>query len=287
MVATIVGADGTGESYRMMSQSYGFLDSVVMLILFNLRPVGNNNGFLSNDIAKAINNKHKKENCSVPWIMCQQWDAPDLVINTCNSFYYDHFKPAYPTIPKIWTENWQGWFKTFGGRDPHRPPEDVAYSADVFEDELRTCAAFIANLDDKTEKTVQFQNVSYTLPTWFVSILPECKNVVFNTAKVGSQTSTIEMVPEQLQPFVVSPHKDLKAITSGAGNGTVSPFKLKSSVSLKAGKNEIAILSMTVGLSDVGSFYEWVGAGVTSVKLPSSNANRCMQEQKKLARDNN
>lgn len=54
---------------------------------------------------------------------------------------------------------------------------------------------------------------------------------------------------------------------SGAGNGTVSPFKLKSPVSLKAGKNEIAILSMTVGLSNAGSFYEWVGAGVTSVKL--------------------
>ncbi|GKD87414.1 beta-galactosidase 10, partial [Tanacetum coccineum] len=123
-------------------------------------------------------------------------------------------------------------------------------NVDVFEDESGTCATFIANLDDKTEKTVQFQNVSYTLPAWCVSILPDCKNVVFNTAKVGSQTSTIEMVPEQLQPSVVSAHKDLKAITSGAGNGIVSPFKLKSLVSLKAGKNEIAILSMTVGLSD-------------------------------------
>ncbi|GKA70273.1 hypothetical protein Tco_0776337, partial [Tanacetum coccineum] len=30
---------------------------------------------------------------------------------------------------------------------------------------------------------------------------------------VGSQTSTIKMVPEQLQPSVVSPHKDLKAIS--------------------------------------------------------------------------
>ncbi|KAL8210305.1 hypothetical protein R6Q57_007037 [Mikania cordata] len=369
------------------------------------------------------------QNTGVPWIMCQQWDAPDPVINTCNSFYCDDFKPRYPTMPKIWTENWPGWFKTFGGRDPHRPPEDVAYSvarffqkggsvhnyymyhggtnfgrtaggpfittsydydapideyglprfpkwghlkdlhraiklcesallhnnptlvhlgpkqeADVYEDQSGTCAAFIANLDDKDEKTVQFRNVSYTLPAWSVSILPDCKNVVFNTAKVGSQTSTIKMIPELFQPSIVQPNTGLKALdweifvekagiwgeadftksgfvdhinttkdttdylwhttrlyvdeneeflkqgnkptllieskghalhafvngilqASASGNGTVSPFKYKSPVSLKAGKNDIAILCMTVGLQNAGSFYEWVGAGLTSVKL--------------------
>ncbi|GJT44971.1 RNA-directed DNA polymerase, eukaryota, reverse transcriptase zinc-binding domain protein [Tanacetum coccineum] len=46
MVAMISRANGAGKSYMMMSQSYGFLDSVVILILFNLRPVENNNGFL-------------------------------------------------------------------------------------------------------------------------------------------------------------------------------------------------------------------------------------------------
>lgn len=35
---------------------------------------------------------------------------------------------------------------------------------------------------------------------------------------------------------------------SASGNGTVSPFKFQSPISLKAGKNEIALLSMTVGL---------------------------------------
>ncbi|KVH91256.1 D-galactoside/L-rhamnose binding SUEL lectin domain-containing protein [Cynara cardunculus var. scolymus] len=283
------------------------------------------------------------QNTGVPWIMCQQWDAPDPVINTCNSFYCDDFKPSFATMPKIWTENWPGWFKTFGGRDPHRPAEDVAYSvarffqkggsahnyymyhggtnfgrtsggpfittsydydapideyglprfpkwghlkelhraiklcehallnnkptlvhlgplqeADVYEDQSGSCAAFIANLDDKSEKTV------------------------------GSQTSTIEMEPEQLKPSIASPDKDLKPLSweifvekagiwgeadftpSAAGNGTVSPFKFKSPVSLKAGKNEIAILSMTVGLQNAGSFYEWVGAGLTSVKLKGS-----------------
>ncbi|XAR60280.1 Beta-galactosidase [Bertholletia excelsa] len=373
------------------------------------------------------------QNTGVPWIMCQQYDAPDPVINTCNSFYCDQFMPNSPNKPKMWTENWPGWFKTFGARDPHRPPEDIAFSvarffqkggslqnyymyhggtnfgrtsggpfittsydydapideyglprlpkwahlrelhraiklcerallnseptrlslgplqeADVYADSSGACAAFIANVDDKNDKIVEFRNLSYHLPAWSVSILPDCKNVVFNTAKVGSQTSKVEMVPEKLQPSFVSPDKDSKGLTwevfvekagtwgqpdfvrngfvdhinttkdttdylwyttslyvdkneeflmkgnqpiivveskghalhlfvnkqlqaSASGNGTVSPFKFRSPISLKAGNNEIAFLSMTVGLQNGGPFYEWVGAGLTSVQVDGFN----------------
>ncbi|KAL3512977.1 hypothetical protein ACH5RR_025694 [Cinchona calisaya] len=369
------------------------------------------------------------QNIGVPWIMCQQYDAPDPVIDTCNSFYCDQFKPISPNKPKIWTENWPGWFKTFGSRDPHRPVEDVAYSvarffqkggslqnyymyhggtnfgrtaggpfittsydydapideyglarfpkwghlkdlhraiklcenallsnepsllslgplqeADVYEDRSGNCAAFIANMDDKNDKIVQFRNMSYHLPAWSVSILPDCKNVVFNTAKVGSQTSVVEMVPSNFTVSTLSPNKDIKGLTwevfdekamiwgeadftqngfadhinttkdttdylwystsfhvdeneeclrngstamllvessghalhafvnqklqaTGCGNGTVSPFNFMSPINLKAGKNDIAILSMTVGLKTAGAFYEWVGAGPSSVKI--------------------
>ncbi|KAL4010188.1 hypothetical protein IC575_030493 [Cucumis melo] len=194
------------------------------------------------------------QNIGVPWIMCQQYDAPDPVINTCNSFYCDQFTPNSPNKPKMWTENWPGWFKTFGARDPHRPPEDIAFSvarffqkggslqnyymyhggtnfgrtaggpfittsydydapideyglprlpkwghlkelhraiklterADVYTDSSGACVAFIANIDEKDDKTVQFRNISYHLPAWSVSILPDCKNVVFNTAMVSN-----------------------------------------------------------------------------------------------------
>ncbi|KAK4488971.1 hypothetical protein RD792_004762 [Penstemon davidsonii] len=54
---------------------------------------------------------------------------------------------------------------------------------------------------------------------------------------------------------------------SASGNGTVSHFKFISSISLKAGNNEIALLSMTVGLQNAGAFYEWIGAGPTSVRI--------------------
>ncbi|XP_016496424.2 beta-galactosidase 10 isoform X1 [Nicotiana tabacum] len=369
------------------------------------------------------------QDTGVPWIMCQQYDAPDPVIDTCNSFYCDQFKPISPNKPKIWTENWPGWFKTFGARDPHRPPEDVAYSvarffqkggsvmnyymyhggtnfgrtaggpfittsydydapideyglarfpkwghlkelhkviklcehallnndptllslgplqeADVYEDASGACVAFLSNMDDKDDKVVQFRNISYQLPAWSVSILPDCKNVVFNTAKVGCQTSIVNMEPLDLHPTVRSPKRDIKALqwevfkeTAGvwgvadftkngfvdhinttkdttdylwytisifvneeeeflqnkssamlfveskghamhvfinhvlqasvSGNGTVPHFKFGTPIVLKAGKNDIALLSMTVGLQTAGSFYEWIGAGPTSVKV--------------------
>ncbi|GMN33171.1 hypothetical protein TIFTF001_004011 [Ficus carica] len=339
------------------------------------------------------------QNTGVPWIMCQQFDAPESVINTCNSFYCDQFTPIYPNKPKIWTENWPGWFKTFGSPDPHRPSEDIAFSvarffqkggsihnyymyhggtnfgrtsggpfittsydyeapideyglprnpkwghlkelhkaikscehallngepthislgpsqeADVYTDSSGACAAFISNTDDKDDKMVEFRNSSYHLPAWSVSILPDCKNVVFNTAKIGTPTSVVEMVAEDLkalkwevfvekagiwerpdfvkkgfvdhinitkdttdylwyttsiyvdenegflkngsQPILLVESKGhaLHAFVnqelqgSASGNGTHSPYKFKKPISLKAGKNEIALLSMTVGL---------------------------------------
>ncbi|XP_047315226.1 beta-galactosidase 10-like [Impatiens glandulifera] len=369
------------------------------------------------------------QNIGIPWIMCNQDDAPDPVINTCNSFYCDTFTPNSPNKPKLWTENWPGWFKTFGARDPHRPPEDIAFSvarffqkggslqnyymyhggtnfgrtsggpfvttsydydapideyglarlpkwshlkelhksiklcektllsseptivslgplqeADVYADTLGNCVAFIANIDDKNDKMVEFQNVSYYLPAWSVSILPDCKHVVFNTAKVGSQTSVIQMVPESLQPsfvlsskplewevfveksgiwgeidftrvcfvdhinttkdttdylwytssFYVDESEDilkkggppvLKVESKGHAlhafvNGKLeasafgSKFKLQAPISLKHGKNEIALLSMTVGMQSGGPSYDWVGAGLTSVQISFGNGTK-------------
>ncbi|KAL9441994.1 hypothetical protein AB3S75_020488 [Citrus x aurantiifolia] len=72
------------------------------------------------------------QNISEPWIMCQQSDAPEPMINTCNGFYCDQFKPNNPKSPKMWTENWTGWFKLWGGRDPQRTAEDLAFSVARF-----------------------------------------------------------------------------------------------------------------------------------------------------------
>ncbi|OIT08183.1 beta-galactosidase 3 [Nicotiana attenuata] len=65
----------------------------------------------------------------------------------------------------------------------------------VYSSETGDCAAFLSNNDWKSAAKVMFNNMHYNLPLWSISIIPDCRNVVFNTAKVGVQTSNMEMLP--------------------------------------------------------------------------------------------
>ncbi|XP_075491404.1 beta-galactosidase 15-like [Primulina tabacum] len=211
----------------------------------------------------------------VPWIMCEEKDAPPSMINTCNGYYCDQFSP-HKNSPKLWTENWSGWFKDWGGKDPHRTAEDLAFSVGRFYqyggtlqnyymyhggtnfgrvaggpyittsydydaplDEYgnlnqpkyghlkqlhthlmsmekilthgestnkdygnwmsstiynyngsRVC--FFGNANDKEDITIDFEGKKYTVPSWSVSILPDCVTEVYNTARVNTQTSLME-----------------------------------------------------------------------------------------------
>jgi hypothetical protein len=55
-----------------------------------------------------------------------------MQINTCNGFYCDQFTPNSNSKPKLWTENWSGWFLSFGGAVPYRPTEDLAFAVARF-----------------------------------------------------------------------------------------------------------------------------------------------------------
>nr|GMD36354.1 beta-galactosidase 15-like [Ipomoea batatas] len=209
----------------------------------------------------------------VPWIMCQEDDAPKTMINTCNGFYCDQFWPKNKNNPKFWTENWSGWFKNWGDGNPHRPAEDLAFavarffqyggslqnyymyhggtnfgrtsggpyiattydynapldeygnvnqpkwghlkelhnllytledvllygnatntdygrmmSSTVYEyKEKRVC--FLGNANDKDDISITFEGRNYTTPAWSVTILPDCKTEVYNTARVNVQTT--------------------------------------------------------------------------------------------------
>ncbi|GAB4837804.1 hypothetical protein Ancab_027328 [Ancistrocladus abbreviatus] len=214
----------------------------------------------------------------VPWVMCKQDDAPDPVINTCNGFYCDYFTPNENYKPKMWTENWTGWYTKFGGAVPYRPVEDIAFSVARFiqkggsfvnyymyhggtnfgttsgrfvatsydydapideygiprepkythlkylhraikmcepalisaDPTLQTlgsnqeahvfrsssgCAAFLANYDTKWSVKVNFGGAQFDLPPWSISILPDCKNEAFNTARVIAPRFHAMMTP--------------------------------------------------------------------------------------------
>ncbi|GAB4859211.1 Beta-galactosidase 8 [Ancistrocladus abbreviatus] len=219
----------------------------------------------------------------VPWVMCQQSDAPDPIINTCNGFYCDQFTPNSNQKPKIWTENWSGWFTSFGNRIPYRPVEDLAFAvvrffqrggtmqnyymyhggtnfgrtsggpfisttydydapideygivhqpkwghlkdvhkaiklceevmvatdptymslgtnleATVYRIGSGSCAAFLANVGTQSDATVNFNGNQYQLPPWSVSILPDCKTVVLNTAKINAVAVLPKVIPQAL-----------------------------------------------------------------------------------------
>lgn len=60
----------------------------------------------------------------------------------------------------------------------------VIFQAHVFSAGTTGCAAFLANYHLKSAATVVFNSRHYDLPPWSISILPDCRTSVFNTANV-------------------------------------------------------------------------------------------------------
>ncbi|KAL7224940.1 hypothetical protein ACSBR1_026261 [Camellia fascicularis] len=356
------------------------------------------------------------QNIGVPWIMCQESDAPEPMINTCNGWYCDQFTPNRPSSPKMWTENWTGWFKNWGGLDPHRTAEDLAFSVarffqtggtfqnyymyhggtnfgrtaggpyittsydyDAPLDEYgglnqpkyghlkqlhnvlksmertlthgnittndlgnmvsvtiyatnETSSCFFGNANDSSDATVTFQGNDYNVPAWSVSILPDCKNEVYNTAKVNTQTSVMVKKTNEAEnePSVLNwswrPENTDKTIMLGQGhvsktqlldqkfiddvsdylwymtslhikkddpihshnisirvNGTgqvlhayingeyigsewatygIFHYFFEKNIKLKQGKNQITLLSATIGLQNYGPQFDEINTGI-------------------------
>ncbi|KAB2600428.1 hypothetical protein D8674_010699 [Pyrus ussuriensis x Pyrus communis] len=61
-----------------------------------------------------------------------------------------------------------------------------------------TCAAFMTNNNFKTQATVNWRGVDYYLPPHSISILPDCKTVVFNTQRIFAQHNSRNFVRSNL-----------------------------------------------------------------------------------------
>ncbi|CAO2165298.1 unnamed protein product [Urochloa humidicola] len=68
-----------------------------------------------------------------------------------------------------------------------------AQQASVFRSSTGACVAFLENKDKVSYARVAFNGMHYDIPPWSISILPDCKTTVYNTAKVGSQISQMKM----------------------------------------------------------------------------------------------
>ncbi|KAF8691534.1 hypothetical protein HU200_040681 [Digitaria exilis] len=65
----------------------------------------------------------------------------------------------------------------------------------VFKSKNGACAAFLSNYHTNSAVKVRFDGRHYNLPAWSISILPDCKTVVFNTATVKEPTVLPKMNP--------------------------------------------------------------------------------------------
>lgn len=188
------------------------------------------------------------------------------------------------------------------------------------------CAAFLVNYDSNSVARVIFNGQHFKIAPWSVSILPDCRNVVFNTAKVDIQTSQMKMSPvggfgwesfdeniasfednsitsvgllEQInitrdstdylwyitsvevdgdEPFIKNGglpvltvqsaghalHVFINGDLAGSQYGSKENQKVRfsSGVKLNTGTNKISLLSMTVGLQNIGPHFEMANAGV-------------------------
>ncbi|KAK6245469.1 hypothetical protein SCA6_008559 [Theobroma cacao] len=206
--------------------------------------------------------------------------------------------------------------------------------AHVFSSRQGSCAAFLSNFHTKSAARVLFNNRHYNLPPWSISILPDCRNAVFNTAIVGTKTSHIQMLPTNSMMFSwetydedisslgessritapglleqmnvtrdtsdylwyttsvdISPsesflrggqkptlnvdsaghalHVFINGQFSGSAFGTREDrsFTFTGPVNLRAGTNRIALVSVAVGLPNVGLHYETWKTGILGVFL--------------------
>ncbi|CAK7354686.1 unnamed protein product [Dovyalis caffra] len=68
----------------------------------------------------------------------------------------------------------------------------------VFEEKRGGCVAFLVNNDRKNTATVVFRNATFELLPQSISILPDCKKIIFNTAKVNVKDNEIIKRSSQL-----------------------------------------------------------------------------------------
>ncbi|KAK8552415.1 hypothetical protein V6N12_041010 [Hibiscus sabdariffa] len=154
-------------------------------------------------------------------------------------------------------------------------PKQMGY---IYRRNSGECAAFLVNRDDTKTVVVRFRNSSYQLSPNSVSILPDCKNVAFNTAKASFQFSLLicyqhESPNSKAVLKVQSAGHVLHAFVNGVligwahGSHERPNFRLEKTIPLNNGSNNISLLSVTVGLRDSGAYLESRAAGLRRVKI--------------------
>ncbi|KAL0305806.1 UNVERIFIED_CONTAM: Beta-galactosidase 8 [Sesamum radiatum] len=244
-------------------------------------------------------------NTTVPWVMCAQEDAPDPIINTCNGFYCDRFSPNSPFKPKMWTENYVGWFLAFGYAVPFRPVEDLAFAVARFFETGGTFQNYYmyfggTNFGRTAGGPLVATSYDYDAPIneyGFINqpkwghlrdlhiAIEQCEEHLVNAnATQISLGKNLEAhvyyrSPKDCAAFLANYGSSTDATVNfrgiltcflhgiGYGNHDDASFTLSAKVKLHTGSNTVDVLSVMIGLQNYGPWFDVQGAGLYSVIL--------------------
>ncbi|KAM7496716.1 hypothetical protein LguiA_021130 [Lonicera macranthoides] len=160
----------------------------------------------------------------VPWVMCQQADAPDPMYHGGTNFErttggpfiattYDYDAPIdeYGLLRQPKWGHLKDLHKAIKlceeamvATDPTITSPGPNLEVSVYKTGSGLCSAFLANVGTQSDATVNFGGSSYKLPAWSVSILPDCKSVALNTAKINSMATIPRFISQSLKDDVSS-----------------------------------------------------------------------------------
>ncbi|KAJ4714153.1 Beta-galactosidase [Melia azedarach] len=91
----------------------------------------------------------------------------------------------------------------------------------------KTCAAFLCNNNTRIAATVTFRGIKYFLPRYSISILPDCKTVVYNTQTIVSQHSSRNYQKSEIANKGLQWEMSKEAIPTLNGSSIKSPTPLE------------------------------------------------------------
>ncbi|KAJ7978317.1 Beta-galactosidase [Quillaja saponaria] len=122
----------------------------------------------------------------------------------------------------------------------------------VFSSSSGECAAFLSNYNPRSATSVTFKGMHYNLPPWSISVLPDCKSVVFNTATVRVQTSRLQMLPANVQFLPWEAFNE--EIPSVNGNSTITAFGLLEQLKITRDTSDYLWYTTSVNINSSESF---------------------------------
>ncbi|KAL0378303.1 UNVERIFIED_CONTAM: Beta-galactosidase 3 [Sesamum radiatum] len=172
------------------------------------------------------------------------YDAPVDEYGLIRQPKYSHMKELHKAVKLC--------EKTMVSADPTVTSLGSLQEAYVYSSESGDCAAFLSNYDTNSTAGVMFNNMHYSLPPWSISILPDCKNVVFNTAKVGVQTSQMEMLPTNTEIFSWETYNE--DLSSSDDSSTFSTPGLLEQINVTRDSSDYLWYTTSVDISPSESF---------------------------------